>query len=180
MPALTLEVQMKRSLIATSGMAGVALLAAACSGGGGGYGGGYGASSAPPTTGTGAVPSATATTLDLANSNLGQILVDSQGRSLYLFGADAGTNSTCTSAGCVAEWPPLIANGTPQVGVGLPANELGTTTRADGHQQITYAGHPLYYFAGDTQPGTTAGQGLNDNGGPWYVVHTDGTPVTSS
>src|SRR5258708_31021031 len=110
-PALTLEVQMKRSLIATSATAGVALLAAACSSGGtSGSGGGYGASSAPPTTGAGAVPSATATTLDLANSNLGQILVDSHGRSVYLFGADTGTNSTCTSAGCVAEWPPLIAN----------------------------------------------------------------------
>jgi predicted lipoprotein with Yx(FWY)xxD motif len=172
---------MKRSLIATSGMAGVALLAAACSSGAsGGSGGGYVPSNGPPTTGAAAVPSATATTLDLANSNLGQILVDSQGRSVYLFGADTGTSSTCTSAGCVAEWPPFIANGTPQVGAGLPAHELGTTTRADGHQQITYAGHPLYYFAGDIQPGATAGQGLNDNGGPWYLVHTDGTPVTST
>jgi predicted lipoprotein with Yx(FWY)xxD motif len=171
---------MKRSLIATSGMAGAALLAAGCSGGGGGYGGGYGASNAPPTTGAGAARPATATTLDLASSNLGQILADSNGRSLYLFEADTGTNSTCTSPGCVAEWPPLIANGTPAVGAGLPANELGTTPRADGHHQVTYAGHPLYYFAGDTQPGTTGGQGLNDNGGLWYVVHTDGTPVSHS
>ena len=175
---------MKRSLIATSGMAGVALLAAACSSGAsgtsGGYGGGYGAGNTPTTTGAAAVPSATATTLDLANSNLGQILVDSKGRSVYLFGADTGMNSTCTSAGCIAEWPPLIANGTPQVGAGLAGNELGTTTRADGHQQVTYAGHPLYYFAGDTQAGATAGQGINDNGGPWYLVHTDGTAVTSA
>jgi predicted lipoprotein with Yx(FWY)xxD motif len=166
---------MKRSLIATSGLAGLALLAAACGGGGG-----YGASNAPPTTGATAAPVGTATTVDLANSKLGPILVDSQGRSLYLFEADTTPTSTCTSAGCVAEWPPLIASGSPQVGAGLAANQLGTTTRADGHQQVTFRAHPLYYFAGDSQPGTTAGQGLNDNGGLWYVVHTDGTPVDKS
>ena len=164
---------MKRSLIATSGMAGVALLAAACGGGGGAYG----ASNGTPTTAATAAPTPTATTLDLANSKLGPILVDSQGRSLYLFEADTGMTSTCTSAGCVAEWPPLISGGTPQVGAGLATSQLGTTTRADGQHQVTYSGHPLYYFAGDTQPGSTAGQGLNDNGGLWYVVHTDGTPV---
>jgi predicted lipoprotein with Yx(FWY)xxD motif len=107
-------------------------------------------------------------------------LVDSQGRSLYLFEADTNGKSTCTSAGCVAEWPPLIAAGTAHVGAGLAANQLGTTTRPDGHQQVSYDGHPLYYFAGDTQAGVTGGQGLNDNGGLWYVVHTDGTPVANS
>jgi predicted lipoprotein with Yx(FWY)xxD motif len=166
---------MKRSLIAASGLAGMALLAAAC-GGGGTYGLTYGS----PTTGATAALTATATTIDLSNSNLGQILVDSNGRSLYLFEADTGTTSTCTSATCVAEWPPYIASGTPKVGSGLAANQLGTTTRPDGHQQVTYSGHPLYYFAGDTRPGATAGQGLNDNGGPWYVVRTDGTPVDNS
>ena len=120
-----------------------------------------------------------ATTLDLANSSLGQILADSRGRSLYLFEADTGTTSKCTSAGCVAEWPPFIAGGKPQVGAGLAANQLGTTTRADGQQQVTYSGHPLYYFAGDSQPGSTEGQGLNDNGGLWYVVRTDGTESTT-
>ena len=165
---------MKRSLLATSGFAGLTLLAAAC----GGTGGGYGAGNAPPVTS--AIAPATPTTLDLANSGLGQILVDSRGRSLYLFEADTGTRSTCTSDGCVAEWPPLIAGGKPQVGAGLAANQLGTTTRADGQQQVTFRGHPLYYFAGDSRPGSTEGQGLNDNGGLWYVVHTDGTPVDNS
>jgi len=168
---------MKRSLITTTGLAGVALLAAAC----GGSGGGYGATNSTPTTGAApaptAAPAATATTLDLANSKLGEIVADGQGRSLYLFKADTGTTSTCVSAGCVAEWPPFIASGTPQAAAGLDATQLGTTTRPDGRQQVTYNGHPLYYFAGDSQPGTTAGQGLNDNGGLWYVVHTDGTPV---
>jgi predicted lipoprotein with Yx(FWY)xxD motif len=175
---------MKRSLIAASGTAAVALLAAACGGGGSSGGGGYGAGNAPPTTAAAATPAApaatTATTLALANSPLGQILVDSKGRSVYLFEADTGPASTCVSAGCVAEWPPLLASGTPQVGAGLQANLLGVTSRGDGHQQVTYSGHPLYYFAGDTQPGATAGEGINDNGGLWYVVHTDGTPVATS
>ena len=164
---------MKRSLIATSGSAGVALLAAAC-----GSGGGYGAS--PAQTPSAPAAAATPTTVDLATSKLGPILADSQGRSLYLFEADTTTTSTCTTAGCVAEWPPLIANGTPQVGAGLAASQLGTTTRADGRHQVTYSGHPLYYFAGDSQPGTTAGQGLNDNGGLWYVLRTDGTAVDNT
>jgi predicted lipoprotein with Yx(FWY)xxD motif len=168
---------MKRSLLATSGLAGVTLLAAGCGGSGGT--GRYGASS-PATTSGAAASSATATTLALGNSTLGQILVDSQGRSVYLFEADTGNASTCTSAGCVAEWPPFTATGTPHVGTGLAANQLGTTTRADGQHQVTYGGHPLYYFAGDNQPGITAGQGLNDNGGLWYVVRTDGTPVVKS
>jgi len=171
---------MKRSLLATSGVAGVALLAAACGGNGGGSGGGYGAgNAAPPTSAAAAAPSATSTTVAAGTSSLGQILVDSKGRSLYLFEADTAGKSTCTTSGCVAEWPPLLATGTPQVGAGLAAAQLGTTTRADGQQQVTYAGHPLYYFAGDAQAGTTSGQGLNDNGGLWYTVHTDGTPLAS-
>jgi predicted lipoprotein with Yx(FWY)xxD motif len=181
---------MKRSVFAMAGVAGVSLLAAACGSSIGGYAfgtvqptTGAGAQStavtARPTTGAGA-PSTTTTTIALGNSKLGPILVDSAGRSLYLFEADTKGMSTCTTAGCVAEWPPLTATGTPQVGAGLAINRLGTTTRADGHQQVTYSGHPLYYFAGDTQPEVTAGQGLNDNGGLWYVVHTDGTPDTNT
>jgi predicted lipoprotein with Yx(FWY)xxD motif len=169
---------MKRSLISMSGLAGVAVLAAACGSGSGGYSAGYGGSNAPATTPTTA-QSATATTLDVNNSKLGSILADSHGRTVYLFGADYGSMSTCTSPGCVAEWPPLIANGSPQAGGGLSGNQLGTTTRADGQKQVTFSGHPLYYFAGDGQPGSTNGQGLNDNGGPWYVVRADGTPVVS-
>lgn len=164
---------MRRSLIATSGLAAMALLTAAC-GGGGAYGAGT------PDARTSSSTAATATTLVLADSKLGQILADHAGRSLYVFEADTGTTSTCISAGCVAEWPPFIADGPPQVTAGLAADQLGSTSRPDGRQQVTYHGHPLYYFAGDSQPGSTAGQALNDNGGPWYVVHADGTPVDPS
>jgi predicted lipoprotein with Yx(FWY)xxD motif len=170
---------MKRSLFATSALAGVALLAAAC----GGTASGYGAGTTPPSVAGAAAPSvtapnSTATTLALGNSTHGQILVDGQGRSLYLFEADSNGKSTCTSAACTAEWPPWIVSGTPQAGAGLAANELGTTSRADGRQQVTYGGHPLYYFAGDAGTGSS-GQGLNDNGGLWYVLHSDGTAVVN-
>jgi predicted lipoprotein with Yx(FWY)xxD motif len=167
---------MKRSVCTASAVAGVALLATAC-GGSSSARGGYGASSAPPNT---VAPAATPTTVALGTSTLGPILVDSQGRSLYLFEADTGGKSSCTSGGCVAEWPPLIAGGAFRAGTGLAATQLGTTTRADGEPQVTYSGHPLYRFAGDTTPGVTAGQGLNDNGGLWYVVRTDGTPIDNS
>jgi predicted lipoprotein with Yx(FWY)xxD motif len=165
---------MKRSLIASSGLAAMALLTAACGSGGGAYGAGT------PVASASSSPTATATTLMLANSKLGQILADRSGRSLYVFEADTGTTSVCVSAGCVAEWPPFTADGTPQVTAGLAADQLGTTNRPDGRHQVTYHGHPLYYFAGDSQPGSTAGQALNDNGGPWYVVDADGTPVDPS
>ena len=155
----------------------VALLSAGC-----GSSGGYNAANPTPASiaPAPAAPTGPPTTLALGNSKLGQILVDDQGRSLYLFEADKTSTSTCTTAGCVAEWPPLIASGAPHTGAGLAAQELGTTTRPDGQRQVTYAGHPLYYFAGDTQPGATAGQRLNDNGGAWYAVHTDGTAVDDS
>jgi predicted lipoprotein with Yx(FWY)xxD motif len=159
-----------------SGLAAASLLAAAC-GGGTGYGGG---SNAAPTSANAAPSAAAATPLAVGTSSLGRILVDGQGRTLYLFAADTAGTSRCTSAGCVAEWPPFTSNDAPQVGAGLAANQLGTTTRPDGQKQITYSGHPLYHFAGDSQPGTTAGQGLNDNGGVWHVVHADGTPVDNS
>ena len=165
---------MKPSLMTMSGLAAMALLAAACGSSSGGYGAGTPAGKAS------AAPAATATTLVLANTELGQILADSSGRSLYDFEADTGTTSTCISPACVAEWPPFIADGTPHVAAGLAADQLGTTSRPDGRQQVTYHGHPLYYFTGDSQPGSTAGQALNDNGGPWYVVHADGTPVDPS
>lgn len=166
---------MKRSLIATSGLAAMALLAAAC-----GSGGAYGAGTPVASTSSSTTATATATTLVLADSKLGKILADGAGRSLYVFEADTDSTSTCISAGCVAEWPPFIADGTPQGTAGLAADQLGSTSRPDGRQQVTYHGHPLYYFAGDSQPGSTAGQALNDNGGPWYVVHADGTPVDPS
>jgi predicted lipoprotein with Yx(FWY)xxD motif len=165
---------MKRSVIAMSGLAGLTLAATAC----GGYTSGHGVVTTPTTAVGVSVAGSPPTTVALASTDLGQILVDNQGRTLYLFEADANGKSACTSVGCVAEWPPLTTSGSPQAAAGLTAKGLGTTTRPDGAQQVTYDGHPLYHFAGDAQPGATSGQGLNDNGGLWYAVRTDGTAVT--
>jgi predicted lipoprotein with Yx(FWY)xxD motif len=106
------------------------------------------------------------------NSSYGAILTDSSGRTLYLYTPDEGKGSPqCTSAGgCAAAWPPLEASGTPRAGGGVQQGLLGTE---DG--QVTYDGHPLYYYAGDSSPGETSGQGL---GGIWFVVSTAGAAVS--
>jgi predicted lipoprotein with Yx(FWY)xxD motif len=102
-------------------------------------------------------------------SSLGTFLVDGKGRALYLWDADHGSKSTCSGA-CAQAWPPLTTTATPKASGAVKASLLGTTKRTDGTSEVTYAGHPLYYFAGDTQPGQTTGQGSNGFGAPWWVV----------
>jgi predicted lipoprotein with Yx(FWY)xxD motif len=102
-------------------------------------------------------------------SSLGTFLVDGNGRTLYLWDADHGSMSTCTAA-CAQAWPPLTTTATPKASGAVKASLLGTTKRADGSREVTYAGHPLYTFAGDTQAGQTTGQGSNSFGAPWWVV----------
>ena len=112
------------------------------------------------------------------NAKLGQILVDDKGMSLYLFVADKGTSSTCYSQ-CATLWPPLLTTGAPQAGAGADLSLLGTTTRTDGKVEVTYAGHPLYYFVSDKAPGDTTGQGVNSFGGLWWVVTPAGAANTA-
>jgi predicted lipoprotein with Yx(FWY)xxD motif len=100
-----------------------------------------------------------------------------QPEGLYLFRGDSGTKSTCFGA-CAAAWPPLQAAGKPTVGRGADAALLGTTTRSDGEQQVTYNGHPLYLYAGDENAGDTRGQGLTDYGAGWYVLSPAGQQVS--
>ena len=113
-----------------------------------------------------------------ANPKLGQILVDGTGRTVYLFVADQGTTSVCYTD-CAAAWPPVLTHGAPQAGAGANASLLGTTTRKDGSTEVTYAGHPLYYFIADKSAGDTTGQKLNNFGGPWYVVSPSGMEITT-
>ena len=94
------------------------------------------------------------------NGNLGKILVDSKGDTVYLFQKDTGTKSACTGE-CATNWPPVRTTGKPIVGSGLTAAKLGTTPRSDGDAQVTYAGHPLYRYQGDSKPGNANGQGIN-------------------
>ena len=122
-------------------------------------------------------PAATGTQIQVGSSRLGQILVDSNGRTVYLFLADSGATSNCNSAACVQYWPPVVTAGAPVAGPGADAMLLGTTQRQDGRTQVTYAGHPLYYFITDKKPGDVTGQGINGFGGPWYVVSPSGTKI---
>jgi predicted lipoprotein with Yx(FWY)xxD motif len=113
-----------------------------------------------------------------ANTPLGQILVDGSGRTLYLFEGDTGTTSTCNGS-CAAAWPPDVTSGA-AVGTGVSASMLGTTSRSDHTTQVTYNGHPLYFFSGDSAAGQTTGQGVNAFGALWYVVSPKGTPITTA
>jgi predicted lipoprotein with Yx(FWY)xxD motif len=114
--------------------------------------------------------------IDVARSRLGLMLVNARGRTLYLFEKDKGRSSTCYSA-CASYWPPVTTTGRPQAGRGVRAALLGTTKRRDKKVDVTYAGHPLYYFAGDMKRGDTNGQGLKQFGAGWYVVSPAGRKI---
>jgi predicted lipoprotein with Yx(FWY)xxD motif len=116
------------------------------------------------------------TKLAIGKTALGRILVDSKGITLYDFRADKGTSSVCYGA-CAALWPPLIAHGKLVAGQGVRASLLGTTKRKDGTREVTYNGHPLYYWVGDHKPGQITGQGLNQFGGPWWVLSAKGKEI---
>jgi predicted lipoprotein with Yx(FWY)xxD motif len=138
-----------------------------------GCGGSTANSPVPPKTADGK-----SATIGVASENLGRILVDSQGRTLYLFQRDSGTKSTCTGA-CATFWPPLRATGNPAVGSGASGSLLATTPRADGATQITYNGHPLYLYSGDRKPGDTTGEGLTTFGGSWFALTPAGVQVSA-
>ena len=109
--------------------------------------------------------------LQLSSSDLGEILVDADGNTLYLFVPDAQGDSTCYDE-CEANWP--IVGELSSVGDGLDAGLLGTTERTTGDTQATYNGWPLYFFAADAAAGDTNGQGVND---VWYVVDAGGNAI---
>jgi predicted lipoprotein with Yx(FWY)xxD motif len=114
--------------------------------------------------------------IKVGKTALGRILVNAQGRTLYMFAADKGGKSVCYGK-CATFWPPLLTTGTPVAGTGVTASLLGTTTRTGGKLQATYKGHPLYRFLKDTKSGQTSGQGLNASGGLWWVMSPAGTVV---
>ncbi|TDC12048.1 COG4315 family predicted lipoprotein [Actinomadura bangladeshensis] len=169
-----------RQLLIMTGAAGAALAAVAGCGGGGsggsgssGYGGGSSPTSAAPTGGTSGQTIKTASV-----GNLGPILVDGAGRTVYLFEKDKGNQSSC-SGSCAAVWPPVTTSVKPQPGSGADASKLSTTKRSDGTTEVSYAGHPLYYYAPDgTSSGSTGGQGLDQFGAKWYVLSPSGSAVT--
>jgi predicted lipoprotein with Yx(FWY)xxD motif len=112
--------------------------------------------------------------LALRSSEYGKVIFASNNRVLYVFGADHGTTSKCYGV-CASAWPPLLSKGaTPSAGAGLNAKLLGTSRRSDGSIQVTYGGHPLYYYSGDPA-GKIMCQAANMHGGFWYVVSADGS-----
>lgn len=116
------------------------------------------------------------TRVDVKQSRLGRILVDAKGITLYDFPPDGRGRSTCYGA-CAALWPPLLTTGKPIGGAGVRPSLLGTTRRKDGKLEVTYNRHPLYYFVSDRRPGQTTGQGLNQFGGPWWVLSPAGKEI---
>jgi predicted lipoprotein with Yx(FWY)xxD motif len=123
--------------------------------------------------GTAAAQSAT---VGVAPSSLGRILVDAHGKTLYVWAHDKGRTSTCNGQ-CAKYWPPLVTSGKPKAGAGARSALLGTTRRADRRTQVTYHGHPLYYFAGDKRAGDVKGEGLTGFGGRWDPVSAAGRGV---
>lgn len=107
----------------------------------------------------------------------GSYLTDGSGRSLYVFMADTASRSNCTGQ-CVTYWPPLT--GTAEAGSSVSGGMLATITRSDGQKQVTYAGHPLYYFSEDKAAGDTKGQGNTGFGALWWLEAPNGSPITTS
>jgi predicted lipoprotein with Yx(FWY)xxD motif len=118
-------------------------------------------------------------TVGIATTGLGSILVDAQGRTLYLFQKDSGTTSACTGA-CATFWPPLTVTGTPTVGNGANATLLSTAKQSNGKTQVVYNGHLVYLYTGDHNPGDTTGQGLVAFGGGWFALGSGGNQVSGS
>jgi predicted lipoprotein with Yx(FWY)xxD motif len=189
---------MRYRIASAIGAAGIGLLMAACSSGSStttsspaaaspasSSAAASSAAAAPATTqasspaATGQASGAVTVSLATVSGIPAKALVGSNGRTLYLFQADMHGTSTCTGA-CAAAWPPDIVTGQPQAGSGVSQALLGTITRPDGTVQVTYNGHPLYYFTADTAAGTAHGQAVKAFGAEWDVVGASGSKIDTS
>jgi predicted lipoprotein with Yx(FWY)xxD motif len=144
-----------------------AVLAAACGSSGSGS-----QASTPAASGSGMV-------ITTGSGSAGTFLTDGSGRTVYLWVADGKDHSACSGA-CAGAWPPVETTGAVTASGSAVASDLGTITRSDGSKQVTYDGHPLYYFVGDTGAGTEKGQGNNGFGAKWWLVAPSGSAITTS
>lgn len=158
-------------------LVGAAALISAC----GGSGGGATASThaAHTSAATGPTPVSNTTVAIGAAKGADGTYLTSGGRAVYLWVADSGGTSSC-SGSCASAWPPLTTKGAPSAGTGVSAADLGTIARSDGSKQVTYNGHPLYYYAGDAGAGQTNGQGSDSFGARWWLVAPSGNSITAS
>jgi predicted lipoprotein with Yx(FWY)xxD motif len=154
---------MTRAQLATIlGVGAVALVATGCGG--------------SSTSGGSSTPSGAGPAVAAKKTSLGMILTDGSGRTLYLFEKDTGPKSTC-SGGCASNWPPFTAGSKPAVMGGAVSSEVKLVKRSDGKMQVTYKGHPLYFYSGDQSPGQLKGQGVDAFGAEWYVLSPAGAKV---
>ena len=157
------------SIRAAAAVLGLFLLAA-CGSSGGGYGSSSGSGSSSSASTANAV-------LKTADSDLGKIVVDADGRTVYVFDKDtAGSGKSACSGDCLAKWPAVTADSDKPAVDGV-SGEIGTITRDDGSTQVTLGGMPLYLYAGDSQAGDVTGQAV---GGIWWVVGADGKKITAT
>lgn len=163
----------------------ILLLSTACGGGSTAASSASPSNTSPPPASPSPVPSSAPvvqhTALGAIGSRYGQVLADGQGRVLYLFTADKTGDSTCYDA-CATAWPPYftVSGAAFDAMFGASASLTGSITRKDGTVQVTYNGHPLYYFVGDKKPGEITCQAVTEFGGAWYVVDASGNAITKS
>lgn len=135
--------------------------------------------SSAPAAGSSASASTTGTVISTQAGSAGAFLTAGSGRAVYLWAKDGMNMSACSGA-CATAWPPVPATGTLTATGGAKASDLGTITRSDGTKQVTYDGHPLYYFVGDSAAGQTNGQGSDNFGAKWWLVASSGAKITAS
>jgi predicted lipoprotein with Yx(FWY)xxD motif len=149
-----------------------ALLVAAC-------GSAAASTSAPASSAAAAGSSTTGTVITTQAGSAGAFLTTASGRTVYLWAKDGMNMSDCSGA-CASAWPPVPATGTLTAAGSAKASDLGTITRSDGTKQVTYDGHPLYYFVGDSAAGQTNGQGSDNFGAKWWLVAPSGAQITGT
>jgi len=154
---------------------GVALAIAGCGGSSSGSGGGaYGSEEGGGASRAASSSSGSAAAVAVASvPEVGKVLVDAKGFTLYYFEKDKAGKSACYGA-CASAWPPLTTGGAPHATHGAKASKLGTTKREDGSTQVTYAGWPLYTYVADAKAGEAKGTDLEAFGAPWYPLHPNG------
>jgi predicted lipoprotein with Yx(FWY)xxD motif len=135
-----------------------------------------GASSPQPREAQGARNKRRGKAIKVMNSRYGRMLFDARGRAIYLFTREPGSKSRCYGA-CAVAWPPVFTRGKPRARAGVDADLLGTTRRRDGRRQVTYNGHPLYYYVSDVRSGQVTCQDVTEFGGTWLVVDPAGNAI---
>jgi predicted lipoprotein with Yx(FWY)xxD motif len=158
---------------------GVALLVTACSTGSSGTAAAGSSSPAGASSSSAAAGGSDSTVITTVSSSAGTFLANSSGHAVYLWTKDSSGMSACSGA-CAGAWPPVTTTGTVTATGGAKSSDLGTITRSDGTKQVTYDGHPLYFFSGDSGPGMASGQGNDGFGAKWWLVSPSGSDVTSA